>query len=166
MEAEPNNTLYHISSRNHKLRRIHHGQVVRDVVGNRKMRTHTLLKTQPLTLLTFLKESMSYISYHTRRDGTDEKITAGATHSITALLADYIVIFQPSGRPVFMDDKGRKVNVYTRLNPEDHSEYPAALAAYRRDQQIAAQLAKDRKEQITCLLSGMTDEEILKRLTR
>jgi hypothetical protein len=109
---------------------------------------------------------MTYISYHTRRDGTDEKITAGAIHSMSALLNDYTVIIQPSGRPVFMDDKGRKVNVYMRLDPEDHSGYSAAIKAYRRDQQIAAQLAKDRQEQIDRLLADLSDEEILERLTK
>jgi cell wall assembly regulator SMI1 len=109
---------------------------------------------------------MTYIHYHTRRANTDEKITVGARDSMSALLNDYTVIIQPSGRPVFMDDKGRHVNVYMRLNPEDHSEYPAAVKAYHRDQQIAAQLAKDRKEQIDKLLNDLSDEEILERLTK
>ena len=109
---------------------------------------------------------MTHITYHSRRDGTDEKITVGASSSMTALLADYTVIIQPTGRPIFMDDKGRRVNVYTRVNPEDHPGYPEAMKAYRRDQQVAAQLAKDRRVRIDCLLALLSDEEILERLTK
>jgi hypothetical protein len=109
---------------------------------------------------------MTYIHYHTRHADTDDKITSGAIQSTPALLNDHTVRILPSGRPTLVDCKGRHVNVYMRLNPEDHSDYPEKIKAYHRDQQIAAQLAKDRKEQIDKLLNDLSDEEILERLTK
>jgi hypothetical protein len=106
------------------------------------------------------------IQYHTRHHGTDDKITAGAIHSVPALLSDYTVTILPSGRATLVDHRGRHVDVYMRLDPEDHSEYAAAIKAYREGKAQEAALQALRAEQIARLLSGMTDEEILKRLAK
>jgi hypothetical protein len=109
---------------------------------------------------------LSTIYYHTRLSNTDDKITAGAMHSVSALLSDYTVTILPSSRATLVDHKGRHVNVYMKLDPEDHSEYLAAIQAYREGKaQQAAQEAL-RAERIARLLNEFSDEEILKRLTR
>jgi len=116
------------------------------------------------------------VGYHTRLDADQSvKLTGGSFGGALSMetanrlvKSHFMVGITPTGRPVFVDEKGRLVSLYMRVDPAETDAGKAVLAAHRaekrrRDERLAEEMERDREE-IDDLMDGMTPAEIIRRL--
>lgn len=81
----------------------------------------------------------------------------------------FTVIVKPSGTPVFVDKQGREVRVYFSVDPRDTAMGKAAISEYNKEkarlQAIQEQKEAEQQTQIDDLMAGLSNEEIIRRLS-
>lgn len=113
-----------------------------------------------------------HICYHTRLDANGKRRIVGGSfagginqETVERMVnAWFKVDVTPSGRAVFVDGAGRRVNLYFNIDPESTERGKEALAEYHRQQEIAQQTKRGKEEEVLRLLDGMTTDEALRRL--
>lgn len=113
------------------------------------------------------------IGYHTRKNGQDSvKITGGTfggavdMDTVNRLVkSQFTVTITPSGRPVFVDKKGNQVSVYITVDPADTDAGKVALAADLKRREELQKTEDEKESQIQELMAGLSNDEIIRRLT-
>jgi hypothetical protein len=115
------------------------------------------------------------IGYHTRSVNNDEKVIGGSfggridQETVERLTRFFTVTVMPSGTPVFVDDRGRRVRLYLTVDPSKTEKGKAALAAWRKEKiaekEAAEKLAEAQNEHLAHLLSRLSYEEAVRRLS-
>lgn len=115
------------------------------------------------------------IGYHTRSVNNDEKVIGGSfggridQETVERLTRFFTVTVMPSGTPVFVDDRGRRVRLYLTVDPGKTEKGKAALEAWRKEEEAkeaaAEKLAEAQDEHLAHLLSRLTYEEAVRRLS-
>ncbi|MNI48182.1 hypothetical protein D3C85_1183080 [compost metagenome] len=67
--------------------------------------------------------------------------------------------------PVFVDKEGREVTLYITVDPFATDAGKVAQAEYLKEQEKLQQVERDKSARIDELLSGMSNDEILQRLS-
>lgn len=118
------------------------------------------------------------ICYHTRAaNGEDvgQKIVGGSfggaidQETVERITRLFSVKIRPSGTPVFIDDKGREVNLYFSIDPKNTEKGKNAIREYNHEQsrlweEEKAKIEKQ-EDEIKDLLSNLTHEEIIQKLS-
>jgi NAD/NADP transhydrogenase alpha subunit len=114
------------------------------------------------------------IGYHTRLDGRNTvKVTGGSfpgtfdLETVNRLIkSQFTVKVQPSGRAVFVDKGGRAVSVYITVDPDQTEIGKLALAEDRKARDDRERAECDKAAQVEKLLSTLSHDEIIKRLSQ
>jgi len=116
------------------------------------------------------------IGYHTRlyADHT-VKVSGGSfggridQETVERLTRLFEVTVKPSGTPVFVDREGREVRLYLSVDAGETEKGKAALAAWRKEEDAKAaaaeKLAEEQDEHLAHLLSRLSYEEAVRRLS-
>lgn len=112
------------------------------------------------------------ICFHTRLDGNNTvKLTGGTftgsfdMDTVNRLVSsNFTVQVGQSGRSVFVDKQGRKVTVYVSVDPTETEAGKLAISADRQRRAALQVLEDEKSAEIEGLMSGMSHDEILKRL--
>ena len=116
------------------------------------------------------------IGYHTRLLIDQTKVCGGSfggsldLETANRLVNRFFnVIVKPSGHPVFVDREGREVRLYFSVDPDMTTKGEAAVKAWRveknRQEEEDEQRRAEQQEEIDSAMSGLTHEEIIRRLT-
>lgn len=113
------------------------------------------------------------ICYHTRGAMTGDKVMGGSftgafdMDTVNRLIRyhKYQVVIEPSGSPVFVDVKGRKVNIYFSVDPRQTEAGKAALDQDRQTRLVAQALQEEKERAVDELIANMSIDELLKRLS-
>jgi hypothetical protein len=117
----------------------------------------------------------SSICYHTRLASNDQKITGGTfgghidQDTVERLTkAWFTVEVKAGGTPVFVDRQGRQVRAYIYIDPGETEIGEKAVAAWRAERRLQQEELEKRETaeqaELEDLMSGMTHEEIVRRL--
>lgn len=118
------------------------------------------------------------IGYHTRLDSDNTKKIVGGSfggsidsETVERLVnSQFTVEVKPSGTPVFVDGQGRRVSLYLSVDVVSTAMGQAAMKAYHLERQAKEEaedeLVANREEEIDRLTSGLSHEEIVRRLSR
>lgn len=114
------------------------------------------------------------IGYHTRLDSNNTVKVCGGSfggsfdwETVERLVkAHFTVKIQPSGRAVFVDKEGRAVSLYFSVDPDMTLAGKAALAEDRKAREEAQRIEDEKQGQIDELMSGLSNDEIIRRLTQ
>jgi DNA-binding protein YbaB len=119
---------------------------------------------------------MKNICYHTRLCSDNTKKIVGGSFggsldmdTIARLVkAHFTVTVKPSGHPVFVDKDGREVSLYVNVDPKVTDAGKEALRQYHVERQkreaINERVERQHQETIENLMSGLSNEEIIRRL--
>jgi hypothetical protein len=116
------------------------------------------------------------IAYHTRSTADDSRIVGGSFGGDFSLgtverlvKSHFTVIVKPSGTPVFVDKQGREVRVYFAVDPRDTTMGKVAMETHRKEKArllaIQEQEEAEQQNQIDDLMDGLSNEEIIRRLS-
>lgn len=113
------------------------------------------------------------IGYHTRLDNNNTVKVCGGSfagsfnwETVEHLVnSQFSVMIQPSGRAVFVDREGRKVSLYVSVDPDQTQAGKAAIAEDRKAREDAQRVEDDKQAQIDELLSTLSHDEVIRRLT-
>jgi hypothetical protein len=113
------------------------------------------------------------ISYHTRLYGNDSvKICGGSfggsidLDTVQRLVNNHFsVIVKNSGHAVFVDKEAREVNLYLHVSPNETEQAKIAFKEWRLKREKELELEKAKERQIESLLSGLSNDEIIRRLS-
>lgn len=114
------------------------------------------------------------ICYHTRLDGRNTVKVVGGTfpgsfdwETVERLVkSQFTVKVMPSGRTVFVDKGGRAVTVYVTVDPDQTQAGKLALSEDRKARDEREKVEAEKAAQVEELLSNLTHDEIIKRLTQ
>lgn len=114
------------------------------------------------------------ICYHTRLDGRNSVKVVGGTFAgsidmdtVNRLVkSQFTVKVQPSGRAVFVDKGGRAVSVYITVDPDQTEVGKQALAEDRKARDDRERAECEKAAQVEELLSTLSHDEIIKRLSQ
>ena len=116
------------------------------------------------------------IGYHTRLlEDNRVKVVGGsfggelsletANHLVNS---QFTVVVKPSGTPVFVDSKGREVRLYISVDVEATDIGKVAMGNYRREKYLREEkeqkMMEDRESELQNVMSGMSHEEVIRRL--
>lgn len=118
------------------------------------------------------------ICYHTRAasgENVGQKLVGGSfggaidQDTVERITRLFSVKIRPSGTPVFIDDKGREVNLYFSIDPRNTEKGKEALRAYNHEQarkwEEEEAIREKQEEEIKSLLSNFTNEELIQKLS-
>lgn len=113
------------------------------------------------------------IGYHTRLYGNNTiKISGGSFGGSLGIetanrlvSAYYTVTVKSSGTPVFVDRQGREVYLYITVDAGETDAGKAAMAEYYKAQAVLEKAEEALEAEVQQALCGLTNEEILRRLS-
>lgn len=120
---------------------------------------------------------MKNIGYHTRLISDNTKKICGGSFGGEVSIetanrlvnAMFSVVVTPSGTARFVDREGREVSLYMSVDPSATDKGKVAMAKYHADKKIKDAVeearCKDNQDTIESLMEGLSDEEIIARLS-
>ena len=115
------------------------------------------------------------IGYHTRSVTTGDKIVGGSfggridQETVERLTRFFTVTVMPSGTPVFVDDRGRRVRLYLTVDPGKTEKGKVAVRQWQeqREEELAKleKVHEEQDEHLAHLLSRLSYEEAVRRLS-
>lgn len=113
------------------------------------------------------------ISYHTRLDCNNTVKVVGGSFSgsfdmetVNRLVnSQFTVRVKNSGRAVFVDGKGNEVSVYVVVDPDTTEAGKLAIAEERKTRAALQAVEDEKQARINELLSNLSDDEVIRRLT-
>lgn len=112
------------------------------------------------------------ILYHTRLLGQESiKVTGGTFGGSLSIdtanrlvNAFFDVKVKSTGYPYFVDNKGREVNLYMRVDAKITDKGKAAIEQYNKGVREKLRLLEEKEKEIEEAMQDLTHEEILRRL--
>ena len=116
------------------------------------------------------------IGYHTRSMEDGKKLVGGSfggaidQETVERISRLFTVIIKPSGRAVFVDDKGNEVCLYFYIDPQNTEKGKQAIKEDRQKRELKQkeeqELLEQQERELTEAMQGLSHEEILEKLAK